>query len=131
MKIDKLNLSGKKSSIEVLDKIFSAKINKQLVSNVIYKITCKKPRCQSFVYIGGTSRKFCQRLTDHRGYVHRKYLQTPVGHHFNQKGHCIQDLQAVAIEKVLPVNDHLRRKRRESMWINRYDSISFGANTKD
>ena len=38
MKIDKINIDGKKNSIEVLDKIFSAKINKQLVSNVIYKI---------------------------------------------------------------------------------------------
>ena len=37
MKLDKLNLDGKKDSIEVLDKIFSAKINKQLVSNVFYK----------------------------------------------------------------------------------------------
>ena len=37
MKIDKLNLDGKKSSIEVLDKIFSAKINKKLISNVLYK----------------------------------------------------------------------------------------------
>ena len=27
MKIDKLNLDGKKTSIEVLDKIFSAKVN--------------------------------------------------------------------------------------------------------
>ena len=31
MKIDKLNLNGKKDSIEVLDKIFSAKVNKKLV----------------------------------------------------------------------------------------------------
>ena len=31
MKIDTINLSGKKTSIEVLDKIFSAKINKKLV----------------------------------------------------------------------------------------------------
>ena len=31
MKIDKLNLDGKKDSIEVLDKIFSAKINKRLI----------------------------------------------------------------------------------------------------
>ena len=38
MKIDKINIDGKKNSIEVLDKIFSAKINNQLVSNVIYKI---------------------------------------------------------------------------------------------
>ena len=37
MKIDKLNLNGKKDSIEVLDKIFSAKINKRLISNVLYK----------------------------------------------------------------------------------------------
>ena len=29
MKIDKLNLDGKKASIEVLDKIFSAKINNE------------------------------------------------------------------------------------------------------
>ena len=37
MKIDKLNLDGKKSTIEVLDKIFSAKINKKLVNTVLYK----------------------------------------------------------------------------------------------
>ena len=37
MKIEKLDLNGKKSSIEVLDKIFSAKINSRLVSTVLYK----------------------------------------------------------------------------------------------
>ena len=37
MKVDKLNLDGKKDTIEVLDKIFSAKINKRLVDNVLYK----------------------------------------------------------------------------------------------
>ena len=37
MKLEKLNLQGKKESIEVLDKIFSAKINKKLVSTVLYK----------------------------------------------------------------------------------------------
>ena len=38
MKIDKINLDGKKDSIEVLDKIFSAKINHKLVNSVLYKI---------------------------------------------------------------------------------------------
>ena len=38
MKIDKLSIDGKKQSIEVLDKIFSAKVNNQLVSSVIYKL---------------------------------------------------------------------------------------------
>ena len=37
MKIEKLNLDGKKDSIEVLDKICSAKINKKLVNSVLYK----------------------------------------------------------------------------------------------
>ena len=37
MKLDKLNLNGKKDSIEVLDKIFSAKINPKLVNSVLYK----------------------------------------------------------------------------------------------
>ena len=37
MKLDKLNLDGKKDSIEVLDKIFSAKVNKKLVNAVLYK----------------------------------------------------------------------------------------------
>ena len=37
MKVDKINLDGKKSSIEVLDKIFSAKINEKLVNTVLYK----------------------------------------------------------------------------------------------
>ena len=30
MKIDKINLNGKKDTIEVLDKIFSTEINKKL-----------------------------------------------------------------------------------------------------
>jgi len=37
MKLQKLSIDGKKESIEVLDKIFSLKINKQLISNVLYK----------------------------------------------------------------------------------------------
>jgi len=37
MKIEKQNLNGNKNQIEVLDKIFAAKINRQLVSSVLYK----------------------------------------------------------------------------------------------
>ena len=37
MKLDKLNLDGKKDSIEVLDKIFSAKVNSKLINSVLYK----------------------------------------------------------------------------------------------
>ena len=37
MKLDKISIDGKKDSIEVLDRIFSAKINHKLVSAVLYK----------------------------------------------------------------------------------------------
>ena len=37
MKINKINLDGKKVSIEVLDQVFGAKINKKLVDNVLFK----------------------------------------------------------------------------------------------
>ena len=37
MKLDKISIDGKKDSIEVLDKIFSAKVNNKLVSSVLYK----------------------------------------------------------------------------------------------
>ncbi len=37
MKLDKISIDGKKDSIEVLDKVFSAKVNHKLVSSVLYK----------------------------------------------------------------------------------------------
>ena len=47
MKIEKLNLDGKKSPIEVLDKIFSAKINNRLVNSTLYKINANYTRSTS------------------------------------------------------------------------------------
>ena len=37
MKLDKISLDGKKTSIDVKDTIFSTKINETLISQVIYK----------------------------------------------------------------------------------------------
>ena len=97
-------------------------------SNVIYRITCKK--CKFFVYIGMTTRKLCQRMNDHRGYI-RRNEDTATGRHFNLKGHSIADLQVVAIEKVFPTGDQELIELRESLWIARYDSVTFGANTRE
>ena len=68
MKIDKINLEGKKDSIEVLDKLFSAKINKRLVSNVLYKTNANykgrhaKTKQQNEV-AGPTSKIYAQKGT--------------------------------------------------------------------
>ena len=68
MKLEKLNLDGKKSSIEVLDKIFSAKINNKLVSSALYKINANykgrhaKTKQQNEVS-GPTSKIYAQKGT--------------------------------------------------------------------
>ena len=37
MKIDKLSIDGKKNTLEITDKIFTNKINKKLISEILYK----------------------------------------------------------------------------------------------
>ena len=77
MKIDKLNLDGKKSSIEVLDKIFSAKINNKLVSNVLYKTNANYKRRhaktkQQNEVSGPTSKIYAQKGTGNARHASRK-----------------------------------------------------------
>jgi len=77
MKIEKLNLDGKKSSIEVLDKIFSAKINNRLVSSVLYKTNANykgrhaKTKQQNEVS-GPTSKIYAQKGTGNARHASRK-----------------------------------------------------------
>ena len=66
--------------------------------------------------------------------ITQKRLNHPIGEHFNLPGHSknpVADLLPLAIERVLPKGDHTLRKQRESYWINQYDSITYGANTRD
>ena len=77
MKIEKINLNGKKGSIEVLDKIFSAKINNKLVSNVLYKTNANfkgrhaKTKQQNEVS-GPTSKIYAQKGTGNARHASRK-----------------------------------------------------------
>ena len=77
MKVDKINLDGKKSSIEVLDKIFSAKINKKLVNTVLYKTNANykgrhaKTKQQNEVS-GPTSKIYAQKGTGNARHASKK-----------------------------------------------------------
>ena len=77
MKIDKLNLDGKKAPIEVLDKIFSAKINKKLVDNVLFKTNANykgrhaKTKQQNEI-AGSTSKIYAQKGTGNARHASRK-----------------------------------------------------------
>ena len=77
MKIDKISPDGKKSSIEVLDKVFASKINRQLVSNVLYKSNAnyKKRKAktkQKNEIIGSTSKIYAQKGTGNARHASRK-----------------------------------------------------------
>ena len=77
MKIEKLNLDGKKTSIEVLDKIFSGNINKTLVNNVLYKANANykgrraKTKQQNEIK-GSTSKIYAQKGTGNARHASRK-----------------------------------------------------------
>ena len=77
MKIEKISIDGKKDSIEVLDKIFAAKINKQLISNVLYKINAnykgrKAKTKQKNEITGSTSKIYAQKGTGNARHASRK-----------------------------------------------------------
>ena len=77
MKIDKISLDGKKDLIEVLDKIFSAKINKKLVDNVLFKTNANykgrhaKTKQQNEI-AGSTSKIYAQKGTGGARHASRK-----------------------------------------------------------
>ena len=77
MKIEKLSIDGKKGTIEVLDKIFSAKINSKLVSSVLYKTNANykgrhaKTKQQNEVR-GPTSKIYAQKGTGGARHASRK-----------------------------------------------------------
>ena len=77
MKLEKLTIEGKKDTIEVLDKIFSAKINSKLVSSVLYKTNANykgrhaKTKQQNEVS-GPTSKIYAQKGTGGARHASRK-----------------------------------------------------------
>ena len=77
MKLDKISIDGKKDTIEVLDKIFSVKINQKLVASVLYKTNANykgrhaKTKQQNEVK-GPTSKIYAQKGTGGARHASRK-----------------------------------------------------------
>ena len=71
------------------------------------------------------------RVNEHRSAINRK-TKDYLGGHFS-RGHGknpAAHLTVIGIEKVLPHHDEELLRTRESLWINNYDSVQFGANTR-
>ncbi len=77
MKIDKLSIDGKKEAIDISDKIIAAKINDQLVSNVLYKTNAnykgrKAKTKQKNEITGSTSKIYAQKGTGNARHASKK-----------------------------------------------------------
>ena len=77
MKIEKININGKKEFIEVAEKLFGGKVNKDLVSRVLYKTNAKfkgrKAKTkQKNEIIGSTSKIYAQKGTGNARHASRK-----------------------------------------------------------
>ena len=77
MKIEKLNINGKKDTIEVSDKIVAAKINNKLISSVLYKTNAnykgrKAKTKQKNEIIGSTSKIYAQKGTGNARHASKK-----------------------------------------------------------
>jgi len=77
MKIDKIDIDGKKNSIEVLDKIISGKVNNKLVDIVLYKTNSnykgrKAKTKQRNEITGSTSKIYAQKGTGGARHSSRK-----------------------------------------------------------
>ena len=76
MEIEKLSIDGKTTTLKVADKILSAKINKKLVSNVLYKTNAnykgrKAKTKQKNEIIGSTSKIYAQKGTGNARHASR------------------------------------------------------------
>ena len=77
MKIEKLNIDGKKETIDVSDKIVAAKINNKLVSSVLYKTNAnykgrKAKTKQKNEIKGSTSKIYAQKGTGNARHASKK-----------------------------------------------------------
>ena len=81
----------------------------------IYRIQCRKCPKQ---YLGSTKNALHIRLNGHRYDIKHKKIQKPVAKHFNQRGHSIEDLTIMVIEKLRNNNIQFRR-RQERFWTDK------------
>ncbi len=138
MKLDKINIKGEKSSIEILDKIFSKKINKQLISNLLYKVNAnhkgrKAKTKQKNEIIGSTSKIYAQKGTGNARHASRKapiFVGGGVAH--GPKGSNNYKIRKInKSEKKLSISSMLTEKKNENNLIIFNDFSSEILKTKE
>ena len=100
--------------------------NKQTECSFIY-IDCIPCLHCNAQYIGESEKSLAIRFGQHKGYVRNKNFEQATGSHFNQRGHCMSDMQVLILEKIHST-DGAYRKEREKMYINLFNTSYKGMN---
>ena len=87
---------------------------------VVYLIECRKCPKQ---YVGSTKNALHIRLNGHKYDIKHKKTQKPVAKHFNRRGHSMEHLTIMVIEKLRNNNIQFRR-RRERFWIDKLECMA-------
>ena len=78
-------------------------------------------------YVGETDRKMKERFAEHQGYVRNKNLSKATGEHFNLPAHKLSDMRIRILEQIFN-KDQFYRKKREHMYINKFNTKLKGLN---
>ena len=68
-----------------------------------------------------------ERFAEHQGYVRNKVLSKATGEHFNLPAHRLSDMKIRILEQIYN-KDHFFRKKRENMFINKFNTKLKGLN---
>ena len=74
-----------------------------------------------------TTRKFKDRLAEHRDYPKRHVTNEPSGKHFTKSGHNVAHLKGLVLEKVRSPDPYVL-KSREHLLIQKFNSFRQGLN---
>ena len=75
------------------------------MQNLVYCLVCTK--CDKPVYVGETGRQLKERIGEHLADI-RLQRDKAVGLHFNSKGHTIDDVRVIIMEKLYDDSKQLR-----------------------
>ena len=74
-----------------------------------------------------TTRKFKDRLAEHRDYPKRDVITEPSGRHFTKNGHSVANMKGLVLEKVRNPDPYVL-KSREHLMIQKFNTFREGLN---
>ena len=82
--------------------------------NIVYFIQYNKENCKENKYVDESERDLGERISERRGYIHRKETNQTTGERFNKPGHLIKNMKTTILEKVKSTDPIYRKERKNN-----------------